>query len=74
MRPSDACLFISPRFLDSRWTYRRVPAMLSLPVRLTGNRGARVLVARLTRGAEPTAETNRPPRFLGNPKVPGADF
>ena len=44
--------------------------MPSLPMRLTGNRRARVLVDRLTREAEETAETDRPPRFLGNPKVP----
>jgi len=46
-----------------------VPAMLSLPWRLTGNRRARVLVVRLTREAEQTAGTDRPPRFLENPKV-----
>jgi len=43
--------------------------MLSLPLRLAGSRKARVLVDRLTRGAERTAGTNRPPRFLENPKV-----
>jgi hypothetical protein len=70
MRPSDACLPIGPSSLSSQRTYRRVPAMLSLPMRLTDNRRARVLVDRLTRTAELTAGTNRPPRFLGNPKVP----
>ena len=39
------------------------------PWRLTGNCRARVLVDRLTREAEEAAETDRPPRFLGNPKV-----
>ena len=70
MRPSDACLPIGPSSLGSQGTYRRAPAMTSLPLRLTGNRRARVLVDRLTREAEETAETDRPPRFLGNPKVP----
>src|SRR5262245_62163821 len=70
MRPSDSCLPIGPSSLCSQRTYRRSPAMISLPVRLTGNRRARGLVDRLTRGAEQTAGTDRPPRFLGNPKVP----
>jgi hypothetical protein len=39
------------------------------PMRLAGDRRARVLVDRLTRVAEQTAGTDRPPRFLGNPKV-----
>src|SRR5262245_50154702 len=39
------------------------------PTRLAGDRRARVLVDRLTRGAEQTAGTDRPPRFLGNPEV-----
>jgi hypothetical protein len=69
MGPSDSCLPIGPSSLCSQRTYRRVPAMLSLPARLTGNRRARVLVDRLTRKAEGTAGTSRPPRFLGNPKV-----
>ncbi len=44
--------------------------MISLPVRLTGNRRARVLVDRPTLEPKQTAGTSRPPRFLGNPKVP----
>jgi hypothetical protein len=70
MRPSDSCLPIGPSSLCSQRTYRRSPAMISLPSRLAGNRRARVLVDRLTREAEQTAGTSRPPRFLGNPKVP----
>ena len=69
MRPSDSCLSIGPSSLCSQRAYRRLPAMLSLPVRLAGDRRARVLVDRLTREAESTAGTDRPPRFLGNPKV-----
>ena len=69
MRPSDSCLPIGPGSLGSPRTYRRAPAMISLPLRLTGNRRARVLVERLTLRAERTAGTDRPPRFLGNPKV-----
>jgi hypothetical protein len=69
MRPSDSCLPIGPGSLGSLRTYRRVPAMISLPLRLTGDRRAWVLVDRLTREAEQTAGTDRPPRFLGNPEV-----
>ena len=43
--------------------------MLSLPLRLAGNRRARVLGDRLTRGAETDGGNNRPPRFLGNPQM-----
>src|SRR3954468_24821117 len=69
MRPSVFCLSIGPGSLGSLRTYRRVPAMLSLPLRLAGDRRAGVLVDRLTREAERTAGTDRPPRFLGSPKV-----
>jgi hypothetical protein len=42
MRPSDSWLSIGPGSLGSPRTYRRAPAMSSLPARLAGSRRARV--------------------------------
>ena len=74
MRPSDACLPIGPSSLGSQRTYRRSPAMTSLPVRLTGNRRARVLVDRLTRGAEIDGGDKQASQVPGEPQGGRASF
>ena len=68
MRPSDSCLPIGPSSLGSHRTYRRVPAMTSLPWRLTGNRRARVLVDRLTRRAETDGGNRQASQVPGEPQ------
>src|SRR5262245_52954562 len=74
MRPSDACLPIGPSSLGSPRTYRRVPAMLSLPVRLAGDRRARVLGDRLTRGAETDGGDRQASQVPGEPQGARAGF
>src|SRR5262249_2770700 len=74
MGPSDSCLPFGPSSLGSHRAYRRVPAMLSLPLRLAGSRRAWVLEDRLTREAEQTAGTDRPPKVPGEPQGGRADF
>src|SRR5262245_25725636 len=69
MRPSDSCLPFGPGSLGSPRAYRRAPAMSSLPCGSLATAGPGYLGDRLTRTAERTAGTDRPPRFLGNPKV-----
>ena len=74
MRPSDSCLFFGPGSLGSPRAYRRVPAMDSLPVRLAGNRRARVLGDRLTRGAETDGGNKQASQVPGEPQGDRADF
>ena len=54
--------------VGSHRTYRREPAMTSLPWRLTGNRRARVLVARLTRRAETDGGNRQASQVPGEPQ------
>jgi hypothetical protein len=51
-----------------------VPAMLSLPLRLAGSRRARVLVDRLTRGAETDGGNKQASQVPGEPQGDRADF
>ena len=64
MRPSDACLPLGPSSLGSQRTYRRSPAMISLPARLAGSRRARVHWG----SADPNSRTKR----RGQTGLPGS--